>query len=52
VARKIFFSVVESVASSAWIDARRPTTNGAIIDGNTTMSRNGTRGRLLIGSVI
>jgi hypothetical protein len=26
------------------IDARRPTTNGAIIDGNTTMSRSGTSG--------
>src|SRR5687767_2682897 len=26
------------------IEARLPTTNGAIIDGNTTMSRRGTRG--------
>src|SRR6185436_7817115 len=26
------------------IDARRPTTNGAIIDGKTTMSRSGTSG--------
>src|SRR5688500_3024277 len=26
------------------MDARRPTTNGAIIEGNTTMSRSGTSG--------
>src|SRR5690242_6048023 len=37
-------SAVASVASSAMIEARRPTTNGAIIDGKTTISRSGTRG--------
>jgi hypothetical protein len=30
------------------MEARRPTTNGAIIDGKTTMSRNGTRGSVVI----
>src|SRR5207237_1472936 len=31
--------------SRAWIDESRPTTNGAIMCGNTTMSRSGTSGR-------
>src|SRR5947209_18076092 len=52
VARKIFFSDVASVASSARIEARRPTTNGAIIDGKTTMSRSGTRGSVVISGCL
>ena len=50
-ARKILFSDVASVASSARIEARRPTTNGAIIDGKTTMSRSGTSGSVVISVV-
>ena len=43
-ARKILFSGVARAASRAAMDEARPTTNGAIIRGNTTMSRSGTSG--------
>src|SRR6185369_14457281 len=44
-ARKILLLVVDSACSRARTELSRPTMNGAIIWGNTTMSRSGTRGR-------
>src|SRR5439155_2508757 len=43
--RKSRFPGGARAAPRAWIDESRPTTNGAIMCGNTTMSRNGTSGR-------
>src|ERR1700687_5847369 len=43
-ARKRRFAGVASAASRAWIEDSRPTTKGAIMCGNTTMSRSGTSG--------
>src|SRR5882724_600446 len=45
-ARKIRLLEVESVCSSARTELSRPTMKGAIMWGNTTMSRRGTRGRI------
>src|SRR6266542_1668595 len=43
--RKSRLPGVARAASRAWIDESRPTTKGAIMCGNTTMSRSGTSGR-------
>ena len=43
--RKIRFAAVPSAISSARTELSRPTMNGAIMCGKTTMSRNGTTGR-------
>ncbi len=44
-ARKMRLVVPESACSRARTELSRPTMNGAIIWGNTTMSRRGTSGR-------
>ena len=47
VASRIFLSGRPSARSSATTDGCRPTTNGAIMCGKTTMSRSGTTGSSL-----
>src|SRR5262249_3835438 len=51
-ARKSLLVDVDSASSSAWMEDSRPTTNGAIMWGKTTMSRSGTRGSLSDPAVV